>query len=87
MTDENSFDLNQQFIDDYQPIRPSRNPIVREELEQPPSDIEELSDEQEEALLVESETITTTLSIPGGQIKIPKTSIQFSVRLSQDSYL
>ncbi len=72
MTDDNSFDLNQQFIDDYQPIRPSRNPIVREELEQPPSDIEELSVEEEEELLVESETITTTLPIPGGANQNPE---------------
>ena len=75
MTDENSFDLNQQFIDDYQPIRPSRNPIVRQELEQPPSPNEELSDEEEEALLVESETIPTTLSIPGAANQNPGNAI------------
>jgi len=67
INDENSFQLDQQFIDDYEPIRPSRNPVVRERLEQPPPIDDEFSDEQEEELLAESETLPTALSLPNSQ--------------------
>lgn len=72
MTDENSFELNQQFIDDYQPVRSSQNPIVLEELGGPPSDDEELSPEQEDELLTESETLPSTLLIPADDNQGPE---------------
>lgn len=70
--DENSFDLNQDFIDQYQPAPPSQNPIVLQGLTEPLPLGQVLSPEEEEELLAESETIPTTLSIPNAQAVNPE---------------
>lgn len=70
--DANSFELNQDFIDQYQPAPSSQNPIVLQELTEPLQLGQVLSPEEEEELLAESETIPTTLSIPNAQAVNPE---------------
>jgi hypothetical protein len=69
--DQNSFDINQDFIDNYTAVRPSRNPVLRDRIANPPLIDSQPTQAEEDAILEEAEAISNELRMdiePGQEI-------------------
>ncbi len=69
--DQNSFDINQDFIDNYVVVRPSRNPVLRDRIANPPPINSQPTQAEEDAMLEEAEAFTNELRMdiePGQEI-------------------
>jgi hypothetical protein len=63
LDDQNSFDLDQAFIDAYDVVRPSRNPVIRDRIPNPPPIDSQPTPDEEDELLEEAEAISNELRI------------------------
>jgi hypothetical protein len=63
LDDHNSFDLDQAFINAYDVVRPSRNPVIRDRIQNPPPIDSQPTPDEEDELLEEAEAISNELRL------------------------